>query len=304
MFSVRSSKITIKRLPAPYTTDCRDYINDGFDNQLDCKQFCIKLETIRTYNKIPFHSRIDRNITLTRISGIDLNNKTMAENLILIQKKCSEACPQEDCNSTITSTDTSADPFHAFTIRYMTPTQSSLELKNYEKMLITDYLVYVSSCLGIWLGVSVYGINPFVKKFNLTNFCNFSSNDQSSNEENDCNSNKNNVNRNKNIGNSNRNSGKSINKNNNSLNDGRKSENIHRVTTYQNNVELKTRSTVIEAENGVIINSEILTNEQRKLMIDEVTKNVLEHISRINLQSRLRNIDQYYLSRHPPLPID
>lgn len=230
----------------------------------------------------------------------------MAANLILIQKKCSEACAQEDCSSVITSTDTKADPFDAFTMQYMTPIRPSLELKNYEKILITDYLVYVSSCLGIWLGVSVYGINPFVKKWNLTHFCNFSSN-----EENNCNCNNNNSNSNNNNGNSNNNNGnrnnnngKSINNDNNSLNDGKNSENIHRVTTNQNNVELETRSTVIETGNGVTINSEILTNEQRKLIVDEVTENVLEHISRINLQSRLRNIDQYYLSRHPPPPIE
>ena len=123
----------------------------------------LRNKTLHRFDKIPFSSRITNAIDKRRICANDYDNGTIRMKLMRFQKERNDACVQDDCDSIITSTDVETSHYYSFTLMYKTPIKPSLELSFGIKQSLIEFLVYVTSCFGIWLGVSAYHSNPFNK---------------------------------------------------------------------------------------------------------------------------------------------
>lgn len=160
-FSVTSSKITVEKLPPPFKSNCRNYFKEGLRDVHKCRQWCFRNKTVARFDKVPFNSRIRDPMNKKRICTKDMSENSVRTELIEFQTDCNEECNQDDCNSIITTTNVVPSQFERFSLMYKTPIESSLNLKFNEKLSFTEFIVYVTSCFGIWLGVSAYHSNPF-----------------------------------------------------------------------------------------------------------------------------------------------
>lgn len=161
LFSVTSSMIHVKKLPHPYKTQCRNYRDEGLTDLYSCRQRCFRNKTVRAFDKVPFNSRIKYAWNYKRVRAKDMHDEEIRSTLNKQQQDCINQCSGDDCIQIITMTDAERQEFEYLQFKYRTPIDPSLELTFNPKLSLIEYLAYVTSCFGIWLGVSFYQFNPF-----------------------------------------------------------------------------------------------------------------------------------------------
>lgn len=105
------------------------------------------------------------------LTNDDLRNESISRQLIEVEEECHEICNKPDCEDIITLTRGSYDYIRPENVD--NPSKQGLEFEisvpkrpviaiiYKEKISITEFLVYVLSCFGIWFGLSVLSVNPF-----------------------------------------------------------------------------------------------------------------------------------------------
>ena len=159
------SKYINQLLPPPYPTNCLNYTNNGEQWSQDlCVQRCITNHTKSQLNRAPF-TRIIANdssdIDYRIVSISDLENKTFAGKLSAIERKClnSPTCIRSNCYEELAMSQFVADKkSEHFKIRIYAPQDPDFVTTYYPKLNLVEYLVYLSSCVGLWLGWSMMDI--------------------------------------------------------------------------------------------------------------------------------------------------
>lgn len=162
MFSF-SERVDI-RLPYPYDTGC------GFNQgriQSICKQMCLTENVMRTFNKIPFNwiiaesniSYLDKKIMVNS----DFYNTTAQRIFNEIEENCRHRCNIPECasfhfNTQLLDIDYKKDD--VINIHVLLPLQPSVRVVFMAEFSTTDYIVFIMSCLGTWLGVSMVHLDP------------------------------------------------------------------------------------------------------------------------------------------------
>ena len=166
-FSVDYYSGYMKRLPPPYPTMCEDYSKRGFLLQRDCIDACVSAITLKIWSKVSFTSFVTKSLDAGHLSETELDE---AGETIFIQdiKKCRKSCSALSCidGMTITSSDgieSSPDkkieePGLEFKVNI--PRRMGHSTEVLPAMDLTAYFVYISSCLGLWYGVSCLILDP------------------------------------------------------------------------------------------------------------------------------------------------
>lgn len=167
-FKVSYSIISRTLLPAPYDTKC--YAAGGY-NVHECIKRCLVNRTTDYMNRLPFtllfSEKDARMYTGYRLIDPHILNTTENELLVQFSQECFARCPQ-----TCTDTDyiTSLEFTHKVTalngisFQLSIPSRPSINIEHKPSLPFNEYVIYVLSCLGTWLGVSVIGLNPFAAK--------------------------------------------------------------------------------------------------------------------------------------------
>lgn len=196
--------VTIKRLQYPYSTKCRNYKSAKTENirrehsevssQAECRNQCIIESTKKLLGKIPFstlevnlnfsHPSLSESDTSTdesyhrsdsissedlkQLDHSDLWNETIANGLYGLEKSCDSDCFQDDCSEEFSRTTSTLREFYDYeqvSFRINAPVDPIVGIKHIPRTTFHEFAIYVCSCFGIWLGLSVIHLNPFSPSF-------------------------------------------------------------------------------------------------------------------------------------------
>ena len=163
--------LDIVRLPPPYSTKCYNYET----TRLDCVNQCLVQSSIEILKSIPYMAVVnefdhyDLNSQQFQLHAWKLSmdtNDTINTYFNMIYKhietQCNTRCESEECHSKLMLT----LPFgytsrpDILTMRLIVPVKFSTNIEFTPIQTLMDYLVYISSCFGLWLGMSFADLNP------------------------------------------------------------------------------------------------------------------------------------------------
>lgn len=151
-------------LPLPYTTRCS---NDS------TREICIRtclLEELKPLNRVPYSEIItdsleDQVFTDKKpIGPFDLENSSIEAFIYEAEQKCYGRCSSRGCNHfyTLTNLYSNVDQSLKWTsqFRIMTPSAPTLIIRIIPGTTLTEFVIYICSCLGIWFGINALSLNP------------------------------------------------------------------------------------------------------------------------------------------------
>ena len=162
-FDIDFYGIEQKRLPPPYTTECRDYGQETADNQRTCQIKCKSEGTVKNFRKVMFNHIQSSPLEIGHMTEqLYLRNQTM---VIMegLAKECERQCNELACFDKMWVTTPKKVPTEprGLDFRVSSPKHMYYSTEHLPKLEFMDYFVYVSSCFGLWFGISVWQVNPF-----------------------------------------------------------------------------------------------------------------------------------------------
>ena len=161
-FVIVASMLNIfQSLPPPYDTKCAT----GPDNQDQCASKCLVQELRSQLNRAPFSIYlVNQSLNLRPVSSKDLKNKTFSDLLFDIQGTCRSRCSFLPCLQLVSFTD-SSDYYNfkdkgSLRIISMVPKRPALVITSIPATTLTDFLLYICNCFGIWFGLSFVTCDP------------------------------------------------------------------------------------------------------------------------------------------------
>ena len=169
-FAFSYQLIENQRLPSPYVTRCRPSPRDHY-HSLYCTSDCVNRLTMDKLGLVSFTRAIGINETTmetnrSRILNIYhlTTNSTMNSAFKQISKQCLNRCHQKACHSNTYMTnlfkrgDSRSQSLLEFALKI--PSAPIVRIVYQPSFDFGTFVIYVLSCLGIWLGVSMSDINP------------------------------------------------------------------------------------------------------------------------------------------------
>lgn len=157
--------ITIARqvLPLPYSTSCFDYTTLKLLSRNDCFDKCLRNLTIERLKKVPFSIITTERLDIRHLNTNDFRkNRTLARMNDKIEAECGSKCQKPDCLTKKYFNRIETEKRANFGVHLNIPSEPSFTMKCIAKMYLTEVLVYVLSCLGIWFGLSISRIGDWV----------------------------------------------------------------------------------------------------------------------------------------------
>ena len=156
-------------LPPPFTTNCMNYPPIYHYNSLYCESDCVnKL----TYDRLGLAS-FSQALAAGDIEYLDskvlqvhqlAENRTMAAIYNRIGRECAKKCRQPSCRTQIFVTRFiergEAQFVNTFEVELKMATSPDMKIVNQPAIEFSTFLIYVLSCFGIWLGLSISNFNP------------------------------------------------------------------------------------------------------------------------------------------------
>ena len=160
------ARYSVTRLPRPYQTMCRSLI-DSY-TQTGCLKQC-GLTQMTSLGVLPYAEEYDNN-DLTNYGNwsiVSLTDKRIsAEQFQSNRKKCAKAC-DDNCYDEWYTTDVQEVENRTvwsmpwFLLRVDLPNRPFTAIEHKPQLLFNEYVIYVMSCFGAWLGISFLDLNPF-----------------------------------------------------------------------------------------------------------------------------------------------
>ncbi|KAI1283080.1 hypothetical protein HDE_12848 [Halotydeus destructor] len=166
------SSFNVQSLPAPYTTDCIDYDMLGkFSSKYDCIEKCKVEKSVAILDRVPFSAIIAESaaeyLNRTILSNRDFANLTLARIFNGIQESCRHApqCRFSNCYDEIQVTHAlSHKRTNDIEFNVHAPREPFFEIWILPRLDIIDYVIYLCSCISIWLGFSALDLRKLVLK--------------------------------------------------------------------------------------------------------------------------------------------
>ena len=169
-FAATFTIMTEDRLPPPYDTKCFNYSTVGHDSEIDCRQECIKNQTITQLGKIPFSTIQERPIEMKHLSHNDVRIENITRVVKKIEEFCHLKCSKCDCQIRAILTEKNIDEgdnseqFKHFSLWMLVPTKPFVHVAFHPVMNFIEYLTLCLSTLSTWLGISFFHFNPLWMK--------------------------------------------------------------------------------------------------------------------------------------------
>ncbi len=162
----------INRLPYPYDTRCL-----AISKPLPLKALCYKRckieSVIRNFGKLPFSELYTLNDLSSNFSGLTILNSNQFDDnrlndlIVKLGTDCNQSCRIE-CHREDYITSIRHAAYYGFlpgiSFRLDLPYEPYVKVTFKPALKFNEFLIYVMSCLGAWLGVSMIQLNPFKRK--------------------------------------------------------------------------------------------------------------------------------------------
>ena len=152
----------IDLLPPPFQTACR-YYSESDELRALCMDKCIINATQTQFGKVPFTSLLEERTSLKPVNNIDVSNDKFSKRLDELEQLCEKNCAQPACETEHYSTSVQLEEdseLDFFTILVQAPTLPTMNVTSGQKVQLSDFLIYVSSCVGTWFGASAITFSP------------------------------------------------------------------------------------------------------------------------------------------------
>lgn len=152
----------IDLMPPPFDTGCRWYSKSDFLRSY-CVDMCLNNSTLVHFGKVPFTSLQSKPTPLKHVNNVDVMNTTTSQLLDKLEHACDDECFQPACETEHYSTRLQKEEkseLDFFTILLQAPTLPNINVTSYQKVLLSDFLIYVTSCVGTWFGASALTFSP------------------------------------------------------------------------------------------------------------------------------------------------
>lgn len=153
-------------LPDPYETACGT--NDGLTD-VQCQRKCLNDAVTKHYGKLPMtwlikeHDTVDANMKLLTSEALE-GNDTMVNTFLSLHTECAVKCPKIKCKFNRYNTElldtAEIENSVAIGIRVSLPQSPTISVKYFPVLQVEDYLIFLMSCKGTWLGISMLDFNP------------------------------------------------------------------------------------------------------------------------------------------------
>lgn len=160
------------RLPPPYKTNC-GLVNGHYN--VVCRKQCFVNAVVKHMGKMPTNwplpesnlDHFDYNMNLIHFS-YEMND-TLIDLYHSLRRQCDAQCQRSACRYQVSTTSllsTNVNEF--FKMWILMPVYPATEINYLPAFPLMDFIIYVTSCLGTWLGFSVLDLNPlkFITKRN------------------------------------------------------------------------------------------------------------------------------------------
>ena len=152
--SLSYSTVQTVKLPPPYDTRCMESI-DSASSKVKIEFECIDKKTVKLMNKTLFSNiNMDENSTARIMTVEDLKNSTIASQLKEIKKSCT--LEYDSCNLSFTYSKAYLIPEQELTVSLYVPSDPIITIRHVSRMILVEYLVYLSTCFGTWFGISIF----------------------------------------------------------------------------------------------------------------------------------------------------
>lgn len=158
----------IHRLPWPYDSSCEP---DHKHAIYSCRTRCLADQVKKNFNILPSalilpespaRDWIDYDLKI--ITFRDYQNGSFYKQYRMLSDMCKLKCKKLLCNEELRKTDImfvgDRNGQREMIISIFLPQSPSTDITYEAKFLLNDYIIYVMSCLGTWLGISVINLNP------------------------------------------------------------------------------------------------------------------------------------------------
>lgn len=162
---VQYSWMSTTRLPPPYHTRCGILQAMGYDKRDNCISDCIIKLTLIRYNKLPLSTiLVDGDLNYLHLNEIDMKNHSIG--LADIELECLANCNIYDCNDIITipTVETRDTDNFVFRVMMQAPSQLFSTLVFSSRMTFVEFLIYILSTIGSWMGISVLSLTTSILK--------------------------------------------------------------------------------------------------------------------------------------------
>lgn len=174
LMKISFSLIKIHRIEAPYDTMC---INEQDQLMYSgvCNQKCLIGLTTKRLHRIPHSTIITKPVKLKHVNVQDLIDDNFTDQLNEIENLCDKLCNYSSCDEVYSQTyvvKEDVTPKDEFRFIVESPRTPAIIIKYSPRISLSEYILYLSSTIGIWFGISVYRLNPlniFNYNFNQIN---------------------------------------------------------------------------------------------------------------------------------------
>jgi hypothetical protein len=152
----------IDLLPPPFETNCRSY-NESDNLRSLCIDECLNMRYVKNFHKVPFTTLQMEPVPLKHINNNDVINSTFAKLMDRVDHICDRSCSQPACETEHYSTYLQKEEeseLDFFAILLQAPTLPNINVTSGQKVQLSDFMIYVTSCIGTWFGASALTFSP------------------------------------------------------------------------------------------------------------------------------------------------
>ena len=151
----------ITRLQNPYDTDC---IEDFEKSEAVCRRRC-NIALFKKHNIFPPNEVSIKPLPMQHLNSLTLNNGNLLQDLTTGDEKCMIKCNKKSCNEWYSMTTAKTLPYifnETLTVISSCSKRPITIIQYLPRITFMEFVMFISSSLGIWFGVSVLSINPFI----------------------------------------------------------------------------------------------------------------------------------------------
>lgn len=165
IWAISWTKVTQTLLPPPYSTNCADNQKMGFENREHCQHTCVSDKVFNKYGKSSFTLPQESPTGYTVLSQAKLlHNRSLEQEVDSWIEECNSTCWGHNCIRVNFCPLVTSTMEHAKYVGFQLFDQNGPETRIVfvGKLSLVNFLVYILSIVGVWLGISCLDISKMI----------------------------------------------------------------------------------------------------------------------------------------------
>ena len=159
-FLISGDLYSITRLEKPFDTKCTR--NQEY-SEFACRRRC-KIAAFKRHGYFPSTEYTVSPLPIKHMNIAAVLNKTLHQDTRTRTVICRKICNQKSCNERFSVTDVISTEFlrnGLVSILSSCSNRPVVTIQYLPRITLLEFILYISSSLGIWFGISVFSVNPF-----------------------------------------------------------------------------------------------------------------------------------------------